>query len=111
MGILGGIGADAENLMFMIRTADKLFGNDYTFSVLAAGRAQMPLALTAANSGGNVRVGLEDSVMISAGKLAQSNAEQVIKIRQLLEQLSLTIATPEQTRTRLALKGKDQINL
>ena len=111
MGILGGIGADAENLMYMIRTADKLFGSDYTFSVLAAGRAQMPLALTAANSGGNVRVGLEDSVMISAGKLAQSNAEQVIKIRQLLEQLSLTIATPSQTREHLALKGKHQINL
>ena len=111
MGILGGIGADSENLLFMIRTADKLFGKDYTFSVLAAGRQQMPLALTAANSGGNVRVGLEDSVMISAGKLAQNNAEQVIKIRQMLEQLSLTIATPEQTRTRLALKGKNQINL
>ena len=111
IGILGGIGADAENLLYMIRTADKLFGIDYEFSVLAAGRHQMPMATTAANSGGNVRVGLEDSVTISAGKLAQSNAEQVTKIRLILEQLSLTIATPQQARIRLALKGKDQINL
>lgn len=111
VGILGGIGADAENLFYMIRTADKLFGTDYEFSVLAAGRHQMPMATIAASSGGNVRVGLEDSVTISAGKLAQSNAEQVIKIRLILEQLSLSVATPQQARIRLALKGKDQINL
>ena len=111
IGILGGIGADAENLFYMIRTADKLFGTDYEFSVLAAGRHQMPMATIAASSGGNVRVGLEDSVTISAGKLAQSNAEQVIKIRLILEQLSLSVATPQQARIRLALKGKDQINL
>ena len=111
MGILGGIGADADNLLYMIRTADKLFGDDYEFSVLAAGRHQMPLALTAANSGGNVRVGLEDSLTISAGQLAQSNAHQVEKIRHILEQLSLSIASPQQTRARLALKGKSQINL
>ncbi len=111
MGILGGIGADSENLLYMIRTADKLFGNDYLFSVLAAGRHQMPIATTAACSGGNVRVGLEDSVTISAGKLAKSNAEQVVKIREILKQLSMTIATPQQTRARLGLKGKDQVNL
>ena len=111
MGILGGIGADAENLLYMTRTADKLFGDDYVFSVLAAGRHQMPMATTAANCGGNVRVGLEDSLSISTGQPAKSNAEQVTKIRSILEQLSLTIATPQQTRTRLALKGKDQVNL
>jgi uncharacterized protein (DUF849 family) len=111
MGVLGGIGADTDNLLYMIRTADKLFGRDYEFSVLAAGRHQMPMAITAANCGGNVRVGLEDSITLNAGELAQSNAQQVRKIRHLIEQLSLSIATPEQVRARLALKGKNQINL
>ena len=111
LGILGGIGADAENLNYMIRVADKLFGNDYEFSVLAAGRHQFPMATVAATCGGNVRVGLEDSVTLSAGTLARSNAEQVTKIRQILSELSLNVATPEQTRERLALKGKNQVNI
>lgn len=111
MGILGGIGADAENLLYMKRTADKLFGDDYIFSVLAAGRHQMPMATTAASSGGNVRVGLEDSLTISAGTLAKNNAEQVTKISGILAQLSLDVATPAQARARLKLKGKAQINL
>jgi len=104
-GILGGIGADAENLLHMRRTADKLFGSDYEWSVLAAGRHQMGMATMAAVMGGNVRVGLEDSVYIDKGKLATSNAEQVAKIRRILGELSLEIATPAEARARLALKG------
>ena len=104
-GILGGIGADAENLLHMRRTADKLFGNDYEWSVLAAGRHQMPLGTMAATMGGNVRVGLEDSVYIAKGKLATSNAEQVAKIRRILGELSLDVATPAEARERLRLKG------
>jgi uncharacterized protein (DUF849 family) len=104
-GILGGIGADAENLLHMRRTADKLFGDAYEWSVLAAGRHQMPMATMAATMGGNVRVGLEDSVYIAKGKLATSNAEQVAKIRRILGELSLEIATPAEARARLALKG------
>ena len=101
-GILGGIGADAENLLHMRRTADKLFGDAYEWSVLAAGRHQMPMATMAAVMGGNVRVGLEDSVYIAKGKLATSNAEQVAKIRRILGELSLEIATPAEARARLA---------
>ena len=104
-GILGGIGADADNLLHMRRTADKLFGDAYEWSVLAAGRHQMPMATMAATMGGNVRVGLEDSVYIAKGKLATSNAEQVTKIRRILGELSLEIATPAEARARLALKG------
>jgi uncharacterized protein (DUF849 family) len=104
-GILGGIGADAENLLHMRRIADKLFGDAYEWSVLAAGRHQMPMATMAATMGGNVRVGLEDSVYIAKGKLAASNAEQVAKIRRILGELSLDIATPAEARQRLALKG------
>jgi uncharacterized protein (DUF849 family) len=104
-GILGGIGADAENLLHMRRTADTLFGGDYEWSVLAAGRHQMPMATMAAVMGGNVRVGLEDSIYIAKGKLATSNAEQVAKIRRILDELSLEIATPAQARARLRLKG------
>ncbi len=104
-GILGGIGADAENLQHMRRTADKLFGTDYEWSVLAAGRHQMGMATMAAVMGGNVRVGLEDSVYIAKGKLATSNAEQVAKIRRILGELSLAIATPAEARERLRLKG------
>lgn len=111
LGVLGGIGADAENLLYMKRTADKLFGDDYEFSVLGAGRYQMPLATVSASSGGNVRVGLEDSLNISAKELAKSNAQQVEKIRIILEQLSFDIATPDEVRKRLALKGRDNINL
>ena len=104
-GILGGIGADADNLLHMRRTADKLFGGAYEWSVLAAGRHQMGMATMAATMGGNVRVGLEDSVYIAKGTLATSNAEQVDKIRRILGELSLDIATPDQARARLRLKG------
>jgi uncharacterized protein (DUF849 family) len=108
-GILGGIGADMRNLMFMKETADRLFGDDYHWSVLAAGRAQIPFATQAAMMGGNVRVGLEDSLYISRGKLAASNAEQVAKIRRIVEELGHTIATPAEAREMLALKGGDNV--
>ena len=104
-GILGGIGAEADNLLHMRRTADTLFGDAYEWSVLAAGRHQMGMGTMAAVMGGNVRVGLEDSVYIGKGKLATSNAEQVAKIRRILAELSLDIATPDEARERLALKG------
>ncbi len=107
MGVLGGIGADADNLLHMKHIADKLFGDNYQFSVLAAGRQQMPLATLSATLGGHVRVGLEDSLMISRGKLATSNAEQVSKIRRLLEELGHEIATPDEARLMLDLKGAD----
>lgn len=109
LGVLGGIGADTENLVFMKRTADKLFGDDYEFSVLGAGRMQMPLAAVALSLGGNVRVGLEDSLTIGPGKLAERNADQVRQIRSIAESLSLDIATPAEARTRLALKGGDAV--
>ena len=108
-GILGGIGADAENLLHMRRTADKLFGSDYEWSVLAAGRHQMGMATMAAVMGGNVRVGLEDSVYIAKGKLATSNAEQVAKIRRIVEELGLEVATPAEARETLQLKGGDKV--
>jgi uncharacterized protein (DUF849 family) len=111
MGILGGIGAEPDNLVFMRRTADRLFGNDYVWSVLAAGRHQIPSITQAALLGGNVRVGLEDSLHIGRGKLASSNAEQVSKIAGILQELGFEIATPADARTLLALKGKDQVNL
>ncbi len=105
MGVLGGIGADADNLLHMKHIADKLFGDNYQFSVLAAGRQQMPLATLSATLGGHVRVGLEDSLMISRGTLATSNAEQVSKIRHLLEELGHEIATPDEARLIFDLKG------
>jgi uncharacterized protein (DUF849 family) len=108
-GILGGIGADMRNLMFMKETADKLFGKDYRWSVLAAGKNQMPFCTQAAMMGGNVRVGLEDSLFIGKGKLATSNAEQVSKIRHIIEELGLEIATPAEAREILALKGGDRV--
>jgi uncharacterized protein (DUF849 family) len=108
-GILGGIGADPDNVMFMRRTADRLFGEDYVWSVLAAGRAQMPLISQAAMLGGNVRVGLEDSLYIGRGELAESNAQQVEKIKRILGELGLQAATPEEARAMLALKGKDNV--
>jgi uncharacterized protein (DUF849 family) len=111
LGILGGIGADPDNVIFMRRTADRLFGKDYVWSVLAAGRHQMPLITQAALLGGNVRVGLEDSLHIGRGQLASSNAQQVAKIAGILKELGLEIATPAEARTLLALKGKDQIKL
>jgi len=108
-GILGGIGTDLDNLLFMKRTADKLFGDDYRWSVLAAGRHQMNFATQAALLGGSVRVGLEDSLYIGRGKLASSNAEQVSKIRRILEELGHEIATPDEARAMLGLKGGDRV--
>lgn len=108
-GILGGIGTDMDNLMFMKRTADRLFGNDYLWSVLAAGRHQMNFATQAALMGGSVRVGLEDSLYIGRGRLAVSNAEQVAKIRHILEELGHEVATPDDARAMLGLKGGDQV--
>jgi uncharacterized protein (DUF849 family) len=108
-GILGGIGPDLENLMFMKRTADKLFGDQYRWSVLAAGRFQMPFATQSAMLGGSVRVGLEDSLYIGRGKLAKSNAEQVGKIKTILQELGHEVATPAEARQILGLKGGDQV--
>ncbi len=108
-GILGGIGADHRNLLFMKETADRLFGDQYVWSVLAAGRHQMAFTTMAAIMGGSVRVGLEDSLYIGKGKLASSNAEQVAKIRRILEELSLEIATPDEARSILRLKGGDRV--
>ncbi|RWM29559.1 3-keto-5-aminohexanoate cleavage protein [Mesorhizobium sp.] len=108
LGILGGIGADPDNLVHMKRIADKLFGDSYQFSVLAAGRHQMPLISIAAAMGGNVRVGLEDS-LYDGKQLAKSNADQVRRIRGILEGLSLEVATPSEAREMLALKGGDRV--
>ncbi|MBK3798961.1 3-keto-5-aminohexanoate cleavage protein [Azospirillum brasilense] len=108
-GILGGIGAEQRNLVFMRETADRLFGTDYEWSVLAAGRHQIPFTTMAAVMGGNVRVGLEDSLYLSKGRLARNSAEQVAKIRRILEELSLEVATPAEARAMLALKGADQV--
>ena len=108
-GILGGIGAEQRNLVFMRETADRLFGTDYEWSVLAAGRHQIPFTTMAAVMGGNVRVGLEDSLYLAKGRLARNSAEQVAKIRRILEELSLEVATPAEARAMLALKGADQV--
>lgn len=111
LGVLGGIGPDPENLVHMKAIADKLFGNSYQWSVLGAGRHQIPLVTQAALMGGNVRVGLEDSLSVSAGKLATSNAEQVRLIRGVLETLGMEIATPDEAREMLGLKGRDKTKL
>ena len=108
-GLRGGIGAHVEDLMHMRRTADRLFGKDYVWSVLGAGRNQMPLAAISASIGGNVRVGLEDSLWDSPGKLAESNAAQVRRVRSIIEALSLETATPEEARTLLKLKGRNNV--
>jgi len=108
-GILGGIGPDPENVVYMKSVADRLFGPDYMFSALAAGRHQLPLVTQSALLGGSVRVGLEDSLYIAKGQLARSNAEQVTKIRCILEELSLEIACPEEARAMLKTKGGDQV--
>ena len=108
-GILGGVGADIQNLMFARETANRLFGDQYVWSVLAAGRHQMAFTTTAGILGGNVRVGLEDSLYIGKGELATSNAQQVTKIRRILEDLSLEIATPTEAREILKLKGGDRV--
>ncbi len=109
LGVLGGIGPDPENLVHMKRMADKLFGDAYVFSVLGAGRHQMPLVTQAAVLGGNVRVGLEDSLYLGKGILAKSNAEQVARIRTILESLSLEVASPDEARAILKLKGGDTV--
>jgi uncharacterized protein (DUF849 family) len=109
-GILGGIGPHPDDVMHMKRTADRLFGDDYVWSVLGAGRNQMPIAATAAAIGGNVRVGLEDSIWAGPGKLATSNAEQVRIARTLIEGLGLSIATPDEARALLSLKGGNAVN-
>jgi uncharacterized protein (DUF849 family) len=108
-GITGGIGADPRNLLFARETADKLFGDQYVWSVLAAGRHQMAFTTMAGIHGGNVRVGLEDSLYIGKGELAVSNAQQVAKIKRILEDLSLEIATPTEAREILKLKGGDRV--
>jgi uncharacterized protein (DUF849 family) len=105
-GILGGIGAHPEDVAHMKRTADRLFGNDYLFSVLGAGRNQIPVATQSLLMGGNVRVGLEDSLWDGPGKLAQSNAMQVERIRSIIEGMSLEVATPDDVRSMLKLKGR-----
>lgn len=105
-GILGGIGADSENLLHMKRIADKLFGDDYLWSILAAGRHQLRLCTMGAGMGGNVRVGLEDNLYLAKGELAQSNAALVQRMRGILEDLSLSIASPTEVRERLHLKGQ-----
>lgn len=108
-GVMGGIGAHPEDLSHMRRTADRLFGSDYQWSILAAGRQQMNLITIGAAMGGNVRVGLEDSIYLAPGTLAKSNAEQVSKIRRILEELSLDIASPTEARQMLKLKGGDRV--
>jgi uncharacterized protein (DUF849 family) len=108
-GILGGIGAHPEDVMHMKRTADRLFGDAYRWSILAAGRNQMPLITMAATMGGNVRVGLEDSLWAGPGQLAESNAQQVRMARTIIEGLGLEIATPDEAREMLELKGGDRV--
>jgi uncharacterized protein (DUF849 family) len=109
-GILGGIGAHAEDVAHMKRTADRLFGDQYSWSVLGAGANQMRIAAQAAAMGGNVRVGLEDSLWLGPGRMAKSNAEQVAKVRGIIEGLGLEIATPAEAREILQLKGADKVN-
>lgn len=108
-GVLGGVGADLDNLVHMHTVAEKLFGDDYEWSVLAAGRHQMPFATQAAMLGGNLRVGMEDSLFIGPGQLAASNADQVAKIRTIVESLGRSVATPADARRRLGLKGADRV--
>jgi uncharacterized protein (DUF849 family) len=108
-GTLGGIGPGPENLMFMKQTAEKLFGDDFRWSVLAGGRHQLNMTTMAATMGGNVRVGLEDSLYAGRGRLATSNAEQVRMIRNIIEGLTLDVATPDEARQMLGLKGKENV--
>ncbi len=108
-GLLGGIGPHPEDVMQMKRTADRLFGNDYVWSVLGAGRNQMPIAAMSAVMGGNVRVGLEDSLWDGPGTLAKTNAQQVTRIRSIIEALSLEVATPDEARDILQLKGGNNV--
>ena len=109
MGIFGGIGAHPDDLAHMRRTADRLFGDSYQWSVLGAGRNQMPIARQGAGLGSNIRVGLEDSLWAGAGRLAESNAEQVAMAREIVNELGLKIATPGEARALLGLKGGDAV--
>ena len=109
-GLLGGIGTHPEDVMHMKRTADRLFGKDYLWSVLGAGANQFRIATQALSMGGNIRVGLEDSIWIARGKLAETNAQQVRKARAIVEGLGLEIATPDEARAMLSLKGGDRVN-
>jgi uncharacterized protein (DUF849 family) len=109
MGVLGGIPAEPEHLAYLKQTADGLFGDDYMFSVLAAGRQQMALAKLGATMGGHVRVGLEDNLYIARGQLAKSNAEQVMMVRDIVESVGRSVATPDEARAMLGLKGKDNV--
>jgi uncharacterized protein (DUF849 family) len=108
-GLLGGIGPHPEDVAHMKRTADRLFGDQYRWSVLGAGKNQLPIAAMAIAMGGNARVGLEDSLWIGAGKLAETNAQQVRAVRQVIEGLGLDVATPDEARTILELKGGDRV--
>jgi uncharacterized protein (DUF849 family) len=110
-GILGGIGAEIDNLMFMRRTADRLFGDDYVWSVLAAGKSQIPLVTQGVLMGGHARVGLEDSLFLNPGELAKSNVDQIAKITRILTEYNVDIATPDEARSILDLKGKANVNL
>lgn len=105
-GVMGGIGADTQNMDFMKQTADKLFGDHYIWSVLGAGRHQLPMAEHAIRTGGNVRVGLEDNLYIAKGQLAKNNAEQVLAVKKIIEQNGLRVAGPDEVRDMLGLKGK-----
>ena len=109
-GLMGGIGAHPEEVLHMKRTADRLFGEDYIWSVLGAGSSQMRVAAQAAAMGGNVRVGLEDSLWSGAGRLAETNAEQVKQVRKIVEGLGLEVATPDEARKILSLKGEDRVS-
>ncbi len=109
-GLLGGIGTHPEDVMHMKRTADRLFGDDFRWSVLGAGANQFRIATQALAMGANIRVGLEDSIWIARGKLAESNAQQVEKARTIIEGLGLQVATPDEARDILSLKGGDQVN-
>jgi uncharacterized protein (DUF849 family) len=111
LGIPGGIASEADHLLHLVRTAQRLFGMDLEWSVLSAGRHQMAMCTHAALLGGNVRVGLEDSLYLARGELARSNGDQVAKICRILRELSLDIATPEEARARLKLKGVDKVRL
>ena len=112
MGIMGGIGADADNLLHLKKTADKLFGDvGYEWSVVGAGATQMKMNATGAALGSHVRVGLEDSLWDGPGNLAKTNADQVKRVRDILEGLSLEVATPDEAREMLGLKGKDKTNI
>jgi uncharacterized protein (DUF849 family) len=108
-GLLGGIGTHPDDVMHMRRTAERLFGQDYYWSVLGAGRSQIPIAAQAAAMGGNVRVGLEDSLWDGPGQLATSNTQQVRRIVSILQSLNLAVATPDDARRMLQLKGRDAV--